>query len=123
MWFSDIILLKDTTLLPRLRWIDVHTRGGLFELLTFFEPLWPHVVTTRFPAIEDVLEARRTAAIPLQAIYLRIAEEVALVRDGKILDTSCKDASEDVVSKSVSYLESVREVEIVSKDFEVFAEA
>ena len=79
----------------------------------------PLVVAKRFPVIEAVLGAHRVAGIPLQAIYLRIAEEIALVRDGKISETSCKDVPQDVVLGSVNYLESIQGVVIVSKEFEV----
>ena len=80
-----------------------------------------HVVPERFPALEDVLLARRQAPTPMEAIYLHIKEEIALVKQGRIAETSCKNLGEEIVRESIRRLEDVDGVHIVGKDFDIFA--
>ncbi|VDC02886.1 unnamed protein product [Peniophora sp. CBMAI 1063] len=113
--------LENPEHLPQLRLIDLHTEDfDLLSILTSFTSQGPHAVPDRFPALEDVLDARRQAG-GLQAIYIHVAEEVALIKAGSIGQTSCKDLQEGTVLESVRRLEAVRGVELVTKSFDIFS--
>ncbi|VDB92104.1 unnamed protein product [Peniophora sp. CBMAI 1063] len=117
-----ISFLEDTAVLPNLRVLD--TDANVFVLRTVlmcFTSHGLHVVPERFPALENVFEARRQTATPIEAIYLHVEEEIALVKQGRIAETSCKKLREDIVRESIRRLEGVYGVQIVRKDFDVFS--
>ncbi|VDC03016.1 unnamed protein product [Peniophora sp. CBMAI 1063] len=116
-------LLMDATLLPKLRFVALGAQEyTLSAILTCFAPDGPHrgLAAKRFPALENVLEARRASGKPLEAIYLHVADEVVLVEDGRIGETSCPNYEPELVLESVRQLRKVQGVEIVGKDFDVF---
>ncbi|VDC06700.1 unnamed protein product [Peniophora sp. CBMAI 1063] len=115
--------LMDATVFPKLRFVDLGAQEyTLSAIFTCFALDGPHrgLATKRFPALEDVLEARRASGKPLEAIYLHVADEVALVEDGRMGETSCPNYERELVLESVRQLRTVQGVEIVGKDFDVF---
>ncbi|VDC03015.1 unnamed protein product [Peniophora sp. CBMAI 1063] len=116
-----IRLLEDTNVLPALRVLDL--RGHDFDLLTAITCLTlegPRVLPTRTLVLTSALDARRKKGIPVQTIYLHIAEEEALIRKGRISGTRCRKLREDVVLESIRRLKAVPGVVIVSEEFNVF---
>lgn len=58
--------------------------------------------------------------LPLE-IFFHVEEEVALVRIGQVLKSSCRKIPEDVALQSIERLESVKGVRFVRQDFDPFA--
>ncbi|KZV64142.1 hypothetical protein PENSPDRAFT_656794 [Peniophora sp. CONT] len=118
-----IHLLGNTSVLPNLRLIDLYGKDSkLLNILRSFDNSEPSlsVTDTQFLVLENVLRARGQMGSPLRAVYLHIAEEVALVRAGKIAETSCRRDVEATVLEAIQRLEDKEEVQFVQEDFNVF---
>ncbi|KZV60546.1 hypothetical protein PENSPDRAFT_659495 [Peniophora sp. CONT] len=107
----NIGFLEEQNLLPVLSIVDMD--GNYFNLNT--------VLRINLPAFEAVLKRRQEMGSPL-VIFFHVGEEVALVRNGSIEETSCrgKGLREDVVREFMERLEAVEEIKFVGKDFDPF---
>lgn len=110
-------LVAEPGLLPALRVVEMH--GDLYGIWLYYRDNFAS--PTGFPSLEDVLEVRKEMGTPLKAIYLCVAEEVALVSAGRISETSCEKLPKAIVDAFIRRLEAMQSVEIVGADLDTFA--
>ncbi|KZV64143.1 hypothetical protein PENSPDRAFT_656795 [Peniophora sp. CONT] len=115
-------LLEEPTLLPKLRHLDLDRDSfNLGAILACFTLRGPGSFPDQPTMLDSILRARQHADSPLEAIYLHAAEEVALVKAGRIDETSCRHIHEDLVLQSVLRLEAIKGVQLVDKNVDVFS--
>lgn len=116
--YHGVRFLNNTQLLPRLRVLDMDRAA--FDLLAVLKGLGYYSLDTD-PPLESLLQTRKQAGRPLQAVYLHIEEEIAAVKQRHIHETSCKGLKRQKIMDAIKRLETVEGLHIVSKDYDPFA--
>ena len=124
--FADVLLFLVTRqsspmLLPKLRKLSAPD----FQLSSALDTFAPGGLSGnakhRHTATALAREPSVTGISDPIAFYLYIREEIDLVREGKIGETSCAGIPEWRVLSAIDRLEAVKHVQIVREDFNFFA--
>ncbi|VDB87430.1 unnamed protein product [Peniophora sp. CBMAI 1063] len=119
--YHGLEVLKDAAVLSELRFLDMD--ATVFDLRMVLYGIncasgWRDGLVSTF---EKVLQARKTAGKPLQALYVHVEEEIALVEQGNVNGTSCMYWPMRKVLEAVECLKAVEGLIIVRKDYDPFS--